>query len=127
MKSCKHCGKDIPNRNVYCDNRCQKDYEVDLKIKAWHSGENFLRGDGLTIPVWIRKFLIKESNNQCSICGWSEINPFTQTTPLEIDHIDGDSKNNQKINLRVLCPNCHSLQNTFKNTGNRKSSRNRKK
>ena len=27
---------------------------------------------------------------------------------LEIDHIDGDSTNNVRSNLRFICPNCHS-------------------
>ena len=40
---------------------------------------------------------------------------------LELDHINGDSFNNDVNNLRLLCPNCHSITNTFrgrnKNTG----------
>lgn len=127
MKECLHCGSEIPNRNVYCNNQCQKKYENEKRISEWNNGKNFLRGDGLTIPSWIRKQLIEESDFKCSMCGWSEINQFTNTIPLEIDHIDGDAQNNKKHNLRVLCPNCHSLQKTFKNTGSRKSSRNRKK
>jgi Zn finger protein HypA/HybF involved in hydrogenase expression len=77
------------------------------------------------MPAWIRKFLLEESNYKCTECGWGELNPYSNTFPLEIDHIDGDSKNNLKENLRVLCPNCHSLKKTFKNTGKRKSSRTR--
>lgn len=33
---------------------------------------------------------------------------------LEIDHIDGDNKNNEIANLRYLCPNCHALTDTFR-------------
>ena len=45
---------------------------------------------------------------------FGEINPFTKTLPLEIDHIDGNWKNNRPENLCVLCPNCHSLTPTHK-------------
>lgn len=31
---------------------------------------------------------------------------------LEVDHIDGDWLNNLQDNLRFLCPNCHSQQET---------------
>lgn len=33
---------------------------------------------------------------------------------LELDHIDGDNKNNEKTNLRYLCPNCHALTETYR-------------
>lgn len=33
---------------------------------------------------------------------------------LEIDHIDGDNTNNEKTNLRYLCPNCHALTETYR-------------
>jgi hypothetical protein len=29
--------------------------------------------------------------------------------PLELDHINGDNKDNSLENLRILCPNCHSM------------------
>jgi len=32
---------------------------------------------------------------------------------LEVDHIDGDWKNNTPENLRFLCPNCHSQTGNF--------------
>ena len=58
----------------------------------------------------------KINNNKCCQCGWGKINKTTGRIPLEIDHIDGNFKNNNLINLRLLCPNCHSLTATFKNS-----------
>lgn len=49
----------------------------------------------------------------CLNCN-SKINTYTNTIPLEIDHIDGNYKNNNEDNLILLCPNCHSLTATYK-------------
>jgi 5-methylcytosine-specific restriction endonuclease McrA len=46
-------------------------------------------------------------------CGWDKINPITNNVPIELEHIDGDSTNNSLENLKLLCPNCHSLTPTF--------------
>ena len=123
MKECKNCGNEIPNRNVYCNNQCQNDYENKQRLNEWMDGKNFIRQGGTSIPQWMRKHLLENANHQCSECGWGELNQYTNTVPLDIDHIDGDAYNNMVDNLRVLCPNCHSLKKTFKNTGKRKSTR----
>lgn len=66
--------------------------------------------------------MFEKYNNQCARCGWGEINPFTGTLPLEVEHIDGDATNNKEKNLTLLCPNCHSLTKTYRgaNKGNGK-------
>jgi rubredoxin len=124
MNKCKNCGNEIPKRNVFCNNSCQKQYENKTQIEKWLNGESIIRKGGTTIPQWMRNYLLNESGHKCTKCGWNEINPYTNKSPLDIDHIDGDAYNNLKDNLRVLCPNCHSLEKTFKNVGNRKSTRN---
>ena len=123
MNTCKTCSLEVPSRNIFCNNICQQKYEYTQKISEWLSGKNFTRKGGVSIPSWIRKYLLEEANYMCTECKWNQVNQFTKTVPLDIDHIDGDAYNNLRENLRVLCPNCHSLKKTFKNTGRRKSSR----
>jgi hypothetical protein len=50
---------------------------------------------------------------ECELCGWAVISPDGRV-PLELDHINGDRFDNRLENLRILCPNCHSLQPTHR-------------
>ena len=55
----------------------------------------------------VRKRLLHERNHTCEECGTgNEYNG--KPLSLELDHKDGNSKNNKIENLRILCPNCHS-------------------
>ncbi len=49
---------------------------------------------------------------KCSKCGlgteWQG-EPIT----LQLDHINGDSKDHRRENLRILCPNCHTQTDTW--------------
>lgn len=67
----------------------------------------------------IRKRILLEQENKCNRCEldtWLE-----EPLVLELEHKDGNSKNNKRDNLEGLCPNCHSLTPTWrgrnKNTG----------
>ncbi|WP_442876891.1 HNH endonuclease [Catenibacterium sp.] len=64
------------------------------------------------MPGHLRHYIFDKFDNKCCICGWSKVNPYT--IPLEIDHIDGNSENNSEDNLRLICPNCHSLTSTYR-------------
>lgn len=66
-----------------------------------------------------RLFAAGLKNKQCEMCGWKKVSDDGRL-PLELDHINGDSTDNQLKNLRVLCPNCHSLQPTHRGRNRKK-------
>ena len=97
-----------------------------FKGKGWSRG---LSGIGIyRIPI--KSILIKDSTYQtnklkhrlfkegimeqkCRFCSWDKMSEDGRV-PVELDHINGDSKDHRLENLRILCPNCHSLQQTHR-------------
>jgi hypothetical protein len=121
-RQCLNCDKCVKAyKGKYCSNKCQKEFEwKELKTLIESDQINEL-GFGLEYSTSIAKrFLIEKNGAKCQKCGWAEINPHTNRIPIEIDHIDGDCTNNKLHNLKLLCPNCHSLTPTYKgaNKGN---------
>ncbi len=123
---CIYCGKELNKKVKYCSNKCQMEYQYEEYISEWKKG----RKDGLIgkyqTSGYIRRYLHEKYNSSCCECGWNKINPYTGKIPLEIEHIDGDYTNNKEENLKLLCPNCHSLTATYKgaNIGNGRKHRN---
>ena len=62
----------------------------------------------------LRKRLIKEGifKHKCSNCNKTKW--LNNPIPLELDHINGNNKDNSLKNLRLLCPNCHALTSTYR-------------
>jgi len=67
------------------------------------------------ISEHIRRYLNEKYGEKCFLCSWNTKHSITKRVPLEIDHINGDSENNNESNLRLICPNCHSLSSNFRN------------
>lgn len=101
-----------------------------FKGQGWNNGKSFgpkknvqeyLKENFTCSSSWLRKRLIKEGLKEercegCKLDSWRG-----GVIPLELDHINGDNKDNRIENLRVLCPNCHALTDTYrgKNIGMR--------
>ncbi|HEX5064053.1 MAG TPA: HNH endonuclease signature motif containing protein [Kofleriaceae bacterium] len=77
--------------------------------------EQLLVRDRWTTSHHLKTRLIRKGLKQakCELCGWCERAPDGRI-PVELDHINGDRVDNRLENLRILCPNCHSLQPTHR-------------
>ena len=110
MYNCLNCNKEMLRRkntaNKYCNNKCQQDHAANVKVAAW------LEGKVKTTITVVRRYLTKAFGYKCGVCGITEWN--NNKIVLEVDHIDGDSQNNDPSNFRYICPNCHSQTSTYK-------------
>ena len=116
-KNCLYCGESIPNRNVYCDNKCQGMHKREKIFKLLEEGkfDQFNRMD--VIDVNTRRYLIHKHGSKCMKCGWDHVNPFTNRIPVQLNHIDGNPENHNLKNCELLCPSCHSLTEFFGSRG----------
>lgn len=69
----------------------------------------------------LKKRLFREGlkKPECELCGWAAVSKDGRI-PVELDHINGNHRDNRLENLRILCPNCHSLQLTHRGRNQRK-------
>ena len=104
-----------------------------FKGRAWNKG--LVGVYRRAIPL--EKILVNNSNYQsfklkkrlfyenikkqfCEECGWAKKSE-SGYLPLELEHINGDHHDNRIENLRILCPNCHSLKPTHRGRKNKKN------
>lgn len=112
---CLICGKILTKgQTKFCSQDHANQYKREEKIQNWLNGldEGW---SGTNTKKFIRNYLIEKNNYKCERCGWGQRNPYSGLIPLQLHHIDGNYKNNKIDNLQILCPNCHSLTDNYKN------------
>lgn len=105
--TCKFCGGKIHGSGKkYCSMDCAGDDRKICKLP-----------DAKTDSVR-KRIVIEQDGHVCRICSRKTWN--SKPIPLVLDHIDGDSSNNDSSNLRVVCGNCDMQLPTYKskNRGN---------
>jgi hypothetical protein len=116
-------------------NKYIKEYKIDTAHftgLAWNKGmkgigkprislENILKKNNYFQSYKLKKRLFAAGikPQHCEECGWNK-KSIDGRLPLELDHINGDSRDNRIKNLRVLCPNCHSLKATHRGRNRKK-------
>lgn len=86
--------------------------EQVAKIKqTWHTKMMEAEFDSLGWESK-RKRVIVEQDNKCNHCGASDW--YGHKLVLEVDHINGINDDNRRENLEAICPNCHSVTDTWR-------------
>lgn len=100
--------------------------KLSLAAKARNKGHTYKHKDikDLKSEKQRRLRLIQKRGSACERCGWNVANPYHNIVPTQINHIDGNSENNNEENLEILCPNCHSLTQFFMCFGRKPTSPN---
>ena len=114
--NCLHCSKENlwgwSKTNKFCNNICQGQYTWEnitkLKIEKGECTHNS--------ASILKRYLIENFGENCFECGQNSI-WNNKPLVLQLDHIDGDSDNNYLVNLRLLCPNCHTQTENYGSKG----------
>ena len=139
MKQCPKCNVNHDKSGIFCSRSCANSRvfsdEAKLKKSVALKGKPCVREphDRLiagkkTTATRLQKYLATSFNdlgmenrrrrvfeeqhhccNKCKISEW-----FSKPISLELDHKDGNTLNNVRENLEGLCPNCHSLTETWR-------------
>jgi hypothetical protein len=124
IKTCINCGiSKRSNGKKFCGPKCQHDFNYKEKIKLWLDGKHDgMRGKTSTAH-WIKRYITEVRGHQCECCKIKEW--MDRSISLDLEHKDGNFKNNKIDNLGLICPNCHSQTDTYK--GRNKKGRPRSK
>ena len=132
-KRCEFCGKDFAvdarhKEKRFCSRRCgskntvtnqrEKRLQQWLEIGVLNYGKNTM----IKVNSVYREYIANEQQHCCAICGIPDV---WDNKPLVfvLDHIDGNSSNHNRNNLRLVCPNCDSQLDTYKFKGGHRSQR----
>lgn len=147
MKICPKCNTSHEKSGKFCSRSCANSRSWTVEINAARSAK--LSGKPCTRVIadmdkwrenikqaWLDKYnatpyeelgmenrrrrVFEEQNYCCNKCGINEWQGVKLS--LELEHKDGNNMNDVRENLEGLCPNCHSITDTWR--GRNKPSKN---
>lgn len=120
IKNCEWCNnefKTVHKIAKYCSKECGGKGRSQKAFDEFKNGERDLERKN------IKKHLYAIKGYKCEVCGLDKW--LGKPLPLQLDHVDGNSTNNDLTNLRLICGNCHSQTPHYagKNRGNGRKSK----
>ena len=143
MKTCPKCSEVHEKPGTFCSRKCANGriFKADSNLRrsqalqsAWKAKDPVVAAQQLsalnekrrqaakkkleTTPTeelgydGRRKKVILEQQGKCNHCGLDQW--MGKDLVLELEHKDGNKRNNVRENLEALCPNCHSLTPTWR-------------
>ena len=122
QNKCLYCGNLTLNQK-FCNNKCQGLHKIETQIDNFEkNGEIGAKSDA-GIRCFLKKYLLRTIGHKCELCKRTKW--MKKPIPLIIDHIDGNSSNNSRDNIRLVCGNCDMQLETFagRNIGNGRKKR----
>jgi hypothetical protein len=108
--NCLNCGVECKvshhKTNKFCSVKCAREHDYKLYISEWKAGKVDGRKGVSQTSNYIRRYLSEKFDETCQVCGIKEWNG--QPITMQLEHLDGNSRNNKEDNLSLLCPNCHT-------------------
>lgn len=106
-RECLNCKKQTKNKR-FCSWKCQgmfKRKNVFAIIERGEYKSKYIDNTSL------KKYLVFKKGSKCEICGLSKWRD--SDIPLDVHHINGDCRDNNLSNLKLVCKNCHALTDTY--------------
>jgi Zn finger protein HypA/HybF involved in hydrogenase expression len=98
--------------------RTEEVYDKIVKTKKQNHIKKILESNYKDLSFESLRFrILYEQENKCNHCGLDKW--LGKDIILELEHKDGNNKNNDRSNLEMICPNCHSLTQTWRGRNKR--------
>jgi Zn finger protein HypA/HybF involved in hydrogenase expression len=89
-----------------------REINISHMKKTWRQKSADLKLDDAKSKETRKRIVFNEQGRKCLHCNQGEI-WHNKVLIFSLHHKDGDKHNNNRVNLEVLCPNCHTQTETF--------------